>query len=79
MCARVCGCGSLCALCVYSTNIYGLPTLLDTVLRANNSGQMIHTTEKAKAPHSGTLAWKTPWTEEPDRLQSMGSLRVGHD
>jgi len=30
------------------------------------------------APHSGTLAWKIPWTEEPGRLQSMGSLRVGH-
>ena len=32
--------------------------------------------EKAMAPHSGTLAWKLPWTEEPGRLQSMGSLRV---
>ena len=31
------------------------------------------------APHSSTLAWKTPWTEEPGRLQFMGSLRVGHD
>ena len=31
------------------------------------------------APHSSTLAWKTPWTEEPGRLQSMGLLRVGHD
>ena len=28
------------------------------------------------APHSSTLAWKIPWTEEPGRLQSMGSLRV---
>ena len=32
--------------------------------------------EKAMAPHSSTLAWKLPWTEEPGRLQSMGSLRV---
>ena len=31
------------------------------------------------APHSSTLAWKIPWREEPGRLQSMGSLRVGHD
>ena len=31
------------------------------------------------APHSSTLAWKIPWTEEPGRLQSMGSLRVGPD
>ena len=35
--------------------------------------------EKAMAPHSRTLAWKIPWMEEPGRLQSMGSLRVGHD
>ena len=35
--------------------------------------------EKAMAPHSSTLAWKILWTEEPGRLQSMGSLRVGHD
>ena len=35
--------------------------------------------EKAMAPHSSTLAWKIPWTEEPWRLQSMGSLKVGHD
>ena len=35
--------------------------------------------EKAMAPHSSTLAWKIPWTEEPGWLQSMGSLRVGHD
>ena len=35
--------------------------------------------EKAMAPHSSTLAWKIPWTEESGRLQSMRSLRVGHD
>ena len=35
--------------------------------------------EKAMAPHSSTLAWKILWTEEPGRLQSMGSLGVGHD
>ena len=35
--------------------------------------------EKEMAIHSSTLAWKIPWTEEPDRLQSMGSQRVGHD
>ena len=35
--------------------------------------------EKAMAPHSSTLAWKIPWTEEPGRLQSMGLRRVGHD
>ena len=35
--------------------------------------------EKAMAPHSSTLAWKIPWTEEPGGLQPMGSLRVRHD
>ena len=37
------------------------------------------TPEKAMAPYSSTLAWNIPWMEEPGRLQSMGSLRVGHD
>ena len=35
--------------------------------------------EKAMAPHSSALAWRIPWTEEPGRLQSMGSQRVRHD
>ena len=38
-----------------------------------------HKTEKAMAPYSSTLAWKIPWMEEQGRLESMGSLRVGHD
>ena len=35
--------------------------------------------EKEMAPHSSILAWRIPWMEEPGRLQSMGSQRVGHD
>ena len=35
--------------------------------------------EKTMATHSSTLAWKIPWTEEPHRLQSMGSQRVRHN
>ena len=35
--------------------------------------------EKEMAPHSSTLAWKIPWTEETGRLQPMGLQRVGHD
>ena len=35
--------------------------------------------EKEMATHSSTLAWRTPWAEEPGRLQSMGSLGVRHD
>ena len=38
-----------------------------------------YNSEKAMAPHSSTLAWKIPWTEEPGRLQSTGSQRVRHD
>ena len=39
----------------------------------------MYTPEKAMAPHSSTLALKIPWTQEPGRLQSMGSLAVRHD
>ena len=35
--------------------------------------------EKKMATHSGILAWKIPWTQEPGRIQSMGLQRVGHD
>ena len=35
--------------------------------------------EEGVAAHSSILAWRIPWTEEPGRLQSMGSRRVGHD
>jgi len=35
--------------------------------------------EKEMANHSSTIAWKIPWTEEPGRLQSVGSQRVGND
>ena len=41
--------------------------------------ELLMNSEKAMAPHSSTLAWKIPWVEEPGRLQSMGSWRVGQD
>ena len=44
-----------------------------------NVQQLDYGSEKAMAPHSSTLAWKIPWMEEPGRLQSMASLRVGHN
>ena len=43
------------------------------------AGDCAEQVEKAMAPHSSTLAWKIPRTEKPGRLQSMGSLGVGHD
>ena len=42
-------------------------------------GYMYNIFVQAMATHSSTLAWKIPWAEEPGRLQSMGSQRVGHD
>ena len=53
-----------------------LPTLRETRVRALGREDPL---EKEMATHSSTLAWKIPWTEEPGRLQSMGSQRVGHD
>ena len=59
-----------------------VPTLhalrLDFILIGNILSSPI-SSERAMAPHSSTLAWKIPWMEEPGGLQSMGSLRVGHD
>ena len=48
---------------------------LKKVFEAELSGTM----EKAMAAHSSILAWESPWMEEPGRLQSTGSLRVGDD
>ena len=45
---------------------------------SGNATLEVVNTYKAMAPHSSTLAWKIPWTEKPGRLQSMGSLGVGH-
>ena len=45
----------------------------------NSDRNEFEKSEKAVAPHSSTFAWKISWSEEPSRLQSMGSLRVGHD
>ena len=48
-------------------------------IKDRNSMDLTEDSEKAMAPHSCTLAWKIPWTEEPGGLQSMGLLGVGHD
>ena len=45
----------------------------------DNYTAIIIAAEKAMAPHSSTVAWRIPWTEESGRLQSMGSRRVRHD
>ena len=53
-----------------------LPTMRETRVQSLSWEDPL---EKETATHSSTLAWKIPWTEEPGRLQSMGSQRVGHD
>ena len=58
--------------------MYKTITLLTKVLTVK-TGFSRKAVEKAMAPLSSTLAWKIPWTEEPGRLQSMESLRVGHN
>ena len=60
--------------------IYTVYVTKSTVILKNSIGIIVVSySEKATAPHSSTLARKIPWTEEPGGLQSMGSLRVGHD
>ena len=53
-----------------------LPTMWETRVQSLGKEDLL---EKEMATHCSILAWKIPWTEEPDGLQSMGSQRVGHD
>ena len=53
-----------------------LPTMWETWVQSLDQEVPL---EKEMATHSSILAWKIPWTEEPGRLQSMGSQRVGHN
>ena len=53
-----------------------LPTMRETLVQSLGWEDPL---EKEMEIHSSTIAWKIPWTEEPGRLQSMGSQRVGHN
>ena len=53
-----------------------LPVMRETWVRSPGWEDPL---EKEMATHSSIIAWKSPWMEEPDRLQSVGSQRVGHD
>ena len=75
-------------LASFSSFRYQLSSFLDSPVgldgkasdyNAGDLGSIPGLLEKEMAIHSNTLAWKIPWTEEPGRLQSMGSQRVGHD
>ena len=56
--------------------VKNLPTIQETWVRSLGWGDPL---ERGMATHSSILAWRIPWTEEPGRLQPMGSQRVGHD
>jgi len=56
--------------------IKNLPAMQETWVRSLGWEDLL---EKGMATHSSILAWRIPWTEEPDRLQSTGSQRVGHN
>ena len=53
--------------------------LITSLIHFSNNYRVLTVSEKAMAPHSSTLAWKIPWTEEPGRLQSMGSQKVRYN
>ena len=61
---------------VVAQTVKRLSTMRETWVRSLGQEDPL---EKEMAIHSSAIAWKIPWTEEPDRLQSMGSQRVGHD
>ena len=61
---------------VVAQTVKRLSTMQETRVRSLGREDPL---EKEMAIHSSAIAWKIPWTEEPDGLQSMGSQRVGHD
>ena len=65
---------SLVLLCQMVKN---LPAMQDTQVPSLNQEDLLE--EEGMATHSSVLAWRILWTEEPGRLQSMGSQRVRHD
>ena len=67
------------SICPVEYSQYWINKSLQINVNLNVCNILAYLMEKAMAPHSSTLAWKIPWTEEPGRLKSMGSLRVGHD
>ena len=79
---ELCGTGlchlnyNTCHICLVAQTVKHLPAMQETWFRFLGREDPL---EKEMAIHSNTLAWKIPLMEEPDRLQSMGSQRVGHD
>ena len=55
------------------TKVHLVKSMVFPVVKSRKNNHCPYSLEKAMAPHSSTLAWKIPWTEEPGGLQSMGS------
>ena len=66
----------MCTMQMAAQRLKRLPAMRETQVRSLSPEGPL---EKEMATHSSILAWRTPWTEEPGRLQSMRSQRVGHD
>ena len=64
------------AIHVVAQMVKNLPAMQETPVLSLDQEDPL---EKGMATHSSTLAWRNPWTEEPGRLQSLGSQRAGHD
>ena len=56
--------------------VKNLPTILETWVQLLGQEESL---EEGTATHTSVLAWRIPWTEDPGRLQSMGSQKVGHN
>ena len=65
-----------CWTSLVAQNVKHLPTMQETRVQSLGWEDLL---EKEMATHSSSLTWKIPWTEEPGRLQSVGSQRVGHN
>ena len=73
------GCSAFSWASLVAQRLKHLPAMLETQELKVGSLTQEAPLEEEKATHSSILAWKIPWTEEPGRLQSMGSLGVGYD
>ena len=62
--------------CLVAQMVENLPAMQETQVQSLGQEEPL---EEEMATHSSVLAWRFPWTEEPGRLQSMGSQRVRHD
>ena len=67
---------TLCISIPGSSAVKNLPPMQETQVRSLGQEDSL---EEGMATHSSILAWRIPWTEEPGRLQSIGSQRVRHD